>query len=249
MWKVRHEGSPTALGDLTLTQVAQGLADGHWEPTDEVMGPNDTTWVAMESHPQLAEIAADLEPPPPRVYDDETRLDMNALIDVCLVLLIFFILTTSYAVLQKRLEAPGVTANRLGPAVITKEKVSQQMISVTLKMDNGKPVIKVEEQVVEPARLESELRKYVNSTHKTQLLLEHDDDVPQHAVVEVLDAAKGAGMEKVSLVVPEKSEMIRTVHMENPHLICKGFCLRSACGLNSHSSILEDGLFSARLKE
>jgi biopolymer transport protein ExbD len=205
MWKVRHQGSPAALGDLTLAQVAEGLENGHWEPTDEVMGPGDATWVPIESHPQLEEIAAELEPPPPRVYDDETRLDLNALIDVCLVLLIFFILTTSYAVLQKRLEAPGVTADRVGPAVVTQEKVAQQMIRVTIRMENGKPVTRVEDKVVEPARLEAELRTFVGATRKTQLLLEHEDDVPQRAVVEVLDAAKGAGMEKVSLVVPEKS--------------------------------------------
>ena len=204
MWKVRHQGSPTALSDLTLAQVAEGLADGRWEPTDEVMGPNDSTWVPIESHPQLADIAAELEPPPPREYDDETRLDMNALIDVCLVLLIFFILTTSYAVLQKRLEAPGVTADKLGPAVVTKEKVEQQMIRVTIKMEGGKPVTAVEDHVVDPYLLQSELRRYGNATKKTQLLLEHDDDVPQRAVVEVIDAAKGAGLEKVSLVVPDK---------------------------------------------
>jgi len=204
MWKVRHQGSPTALSDLTLAQVAEGLADGRWEPTDEVMGPNDSSWVPIESHPQLADIAAELEPPPPRVYDDETRLDMNALIDVCLVLLIFFILTTSYAVLQKRLEAPGVTADKLGPAVVTKEKVEQQMIRVTIKMEGGKPVTAVEDHVVDPYLLQSELRRYGNATKKTQLLLEHDDDVPQRAVVEVIDAAKGAGLEKVSLVVPDK---------------------------------------------
>ena len=204
MWKVRHQGSPTALSDLTLAQVAEGLADGRWEPTDEVMGPNDSTWVPIESHPQLADIAAELEPPPPREYDDETRLDMNALIDVCLVLLIFFILTTSYAVLQKRLEAPGVTADKLGPAVVTKEKVEQQMIRVTIKMEGGKPLTAVEDHVVDPYLLQSELRRYGNATKKTQLLLEHDDDVPQRAVVEVIDAAKGAGLEKVSLVVPDK---------------------------------------------
>ena len=206
MWKVRHQGSPAALSDLTLAQVAEGLADGRWEPTDEVMGPNDTDWVPLESHPQLAEVAADLEPPPPRHYDDETRLDMNALIDVCLVLLIFFILTTSYAVLQKRLEAPGVSGDRLGPAIVTKEKVEQQMIQVTIRMENGKPVTRVEDQVVDPSRLESELRRFVNASRKTQLLLQHDDDVPQRAVVEVLDAARGARMEKVSLALPEKSK-------------------------------------------
>jgi biopolymer transport protein ExbD len=206
MWKIRHQGSPSALGNLTLAQVAEGLADGHWEPTDEVMGPNDTTWIPIENHPQLEDIAAELEPPPPRHYDDETRLDMNALIDVCLVLLIFFILTTSYAVLQKRLEAPGVSADKVGPPVITKEKVEQQMVHVILRMENGKPVIQVEKEVVDPDRLEAELSKYLKATKKTQLLLEHEYDVPQSAVVAVLDAAKGAGMEKVSLVVPEKKK-------------------------------------------
>ncbi len=204
MWKVRHQGSPTALGDLSLAQVAEGLADGRWEPTDEVMGPNDQTWVPMESHPQLADIADELEPPPPRHYDDETRLDMNALIDVCLVLLIFFILTTSYAVLQKRLEAPGVSADKVGPAVITKEKVTQQMVHVVVRMDNDKPVIRVEDEVVDASELQSKLRAFLKATSKTQLLLEREYDVPQSALVAVLDAAKGAGMEKISLVIPDK---------------------------------------------
>jgi biopolymer transport protein ExbD len=206
MWKVRHQGSPLALDDLTLTQVAEGLADGRWEPTDEVMGPDDKDWVPIESHPQLEEIAAELEPPPPRHYDDETRLDMNALIDVCLVLLIFFILTTSYAVLQKRLEAPGISGDKVGPPIVTKDKVEQQMIHVIARLEGDKPVFQVEGQVVDKDNLESELRRYVKSTSKTQLLFEHDYDVPQSAVIAVLDAAKGAGMEKVSLVVPDKGK-------------------------------------------
>lgn len=206
MWKLRHQGSPTALGDLTLAQVAEGLADGRWEPTDEVMGPNDTTWVPIESHPQLEAIAAELEPPPPHHYDDETRLDMTPLIDVCLVLLIFFILTTSYAILQKRLEAPGVSADKVGPAVVTTEKVKQQMVRVAVRMENGKPVIRVEDEVVSADDLENKLRGFVKATSKTQLLFEHEYDVPQSTVVAVLDAAKGAGMEKVSLVVPEKGK-------------------------------------------
>jgi len=206
MWKIRHQGSPSALSDLTLAQVAEGLADGRWEPTDEVMGPADKEWVPIESHPQLEEIAAQLEPPPPRHYDDETRLDMNALIDVCLVLLIFFILTTSYAVLQKRMEAPGVSGDKAGPAVITTEKVAQQMIRVTVRMENGNPVYKVEDQVVDPNNLQAELRRFVRATSKTQLLFEHDYDVPHGAVVAVQDAAKLAGMEKVSLVLPDKGK-------------------------------------------
>ena len=63
-WKVRHEGSPQFVQGLTLAQVVEGLRDGQWELTDEVMGPGDSAWVAIESHPQLAEVAEDLQPPP-----------------------------------------------------------------------------------------------------------------------------------------------------------------------------------------
>jgi biopolymer transport protein ExbD len=206
MWKVRHQGSPSALGDLTLPQVAEGLADGRWEPTDEVMGPADKDWVPIESHPQLEAVAAELEPPPPRHYDDETRLDMNALIDVCLVLLIFFILTTTYAVLQKRMEAPGVSKDNPGPAVVTKEQVEQQMIHVIVRMEGDKPAIQVEKQSVDLDNLASELSRYVRATRKTQLLLELDDEVPHRINIEVMDAAKKAGMEKVRRVVANKGK-------------------------------------------
>jgi biopolymer transport protein ExbD len=206
MWSVRHEGSPSSLPGLTLADVLAGLQDGRWEPTDEVMGPTDSDWVPIESHPQLEEAAAELEPPPPRVYDDETRLDFNPLIDVCLVLLVFFILTTSYAVLQKRLEAPGVSANKAGPAIVTKERVDKQMIKVSVVMEGGRPVTKVEDKVIDPSRLLAELKSYTKASGKTELLLEHDDDVPERDVVVVLDAAKGADIQKIYLVIPEKKK-------------------------------------------
>jgi biopolymer transport protein ExbD len=202
-WKIRHEGSPRSVDGLSLPQVLEGLQDGRWEATDEVMGPQDGEWVPIENHPQLAEVAADLEPPPPRVYDDETRLDMNALIDVTLVLLIFFIMTTTYSLLQKRLDAPNASPSTPGPATISPDQVKEFMIVVKVKMEEGKPVIYLEDKAVDRVRLEIELAALMKKTRRNQLVLDHDDDVPQQAVVDVLDAARGAGVEKISLVVPE----------------------------------------------
>jgi biopolymer transport protein ExbD len=200
-WKVRHEGSPQSI-EMEQQELLDGLLDGAWEPTDEVMGPNDDTWTAIENHPMLAEIAADLEPKQPKPYDDETRLDMNALIDVTLVLLIFFILTTTVAALQKRLEAPTAEKGKVKVPVFTKEEVKEQMIHVAAKMEDGKPVVRIEDMPVDPLRLVAELRKFVKETRKTDLLLEHDDFVPQDLVVKIIDSAKGAGMNRVRLVVP-----------------------------------------------
>src|SRR5262245_35134785 len=95
-WTVRHQGSPRQVSGLTLQQLIEGLQDGQWDSTDEVKGPQDTAWLAIEEHPQLADVVHDLDPLEIVHEEEPTHLDMNALIDVCLVLLIFFILTTSY---------------------------------------------------------------------------------------------------------------------------------------------------------
>lgn len=200
-WKVRHQGSPRSVDDLTFEQVLEGLQDGLWEATDEVMGPDDGDWVAIENHPRLAEIAADLEPPPPRTYDDETRLDMNALIDVCLVLLIFFILTTSYAILQKRLEQPPVSEENVSVPIITPKDLTDQLIYVKVTMENGQPVIRLEDKIVDLTGLKEGMRRAASKT-KTKLALDVEDEVPHGTVVAIQDAASGAGLEGIRLVIP-----------------------------------------------
>ncbi len=202
-WKVRHEGSPRAVEGLTPGQIAQGLMDGHWEPTDEVMGPQDSEWVAIENHPVFADAALDLEPPPAKAHDDETRLDMTPLIDVCLVLLVFFILTTSYAALQRLIQAPAMAREKVnGAPKITKQQVDQFMIKVTARMDGDTPVIKVEEKPVPLDQLRAELSQYVKDTRKTELLIDHSRWVPHGTIIAIQDAAAGAGIREVHILVP-----------------------------------------------
>jgi biopolymer transport protein ExbD len=194
-WKIRHEGSPQSLEGLTLAQVMEGLQDGLWEPTDEVMGPTDLEWQAIENHPELAEIAADLEPPPAKPHEDETRLDMNPLIDVALVLLIFFILTTSYAALQKMIDMPGSSGKDDRPLkVVAAKTVKELMIKVEARMNGDKKVIKVENEEVDEKYLRAALSKY--KREKSNLLIDAQG-VDLGTLVAIQDAAKGAGFDRV----------------------------------------------------
>ncbi len=197
-WKIRHEGSPQHL-ETTLEQLRQAIADGLWEPTDEVMGPGDADWVPIESHPALADVAADLEPSGPRTCD-ETRLDMTPLIDVCLVLLVFFVLTASVAALQTRVEAPAI--DKAGVRVLTQKQVQERMTRCTIQLVRGTPVIRVEGKVTDLWKLKKALGRHLDETGKGSLLLEVDGEVSHETVVRVIEAAKAAGMERVSLVVP-----------------------------------------------
>ncbi len=196
-WKIRHEGSPRSIDNLTLPQITQGLADNKWEATDEVMGPGESQWQAIENHPQLADMALDLEPPTPTHHDEETNLDMNPLIDVTLVLLIFFILTTSYETLRKVLELPSAAAAESKGKLkeMPREKVQQLMIKVEARLENGKTVIRIEDQVVEPNDLATALKKFVKASRKTEMLIDATG-VDWGTVVNIQDAAKGAGVEK-----------------------------------------------------
>jgi biopolymer transport protein ExbD len=207
-WKVRHEGSPQARS-LTLNEIAEGLRDGLWEPTDEVQGPGETAWTAIENHPQLAEVAAELEQPPP-VREDETRLDMNALIDVCLVLLIFFMMTTTYAVaVQKTVPLPTLaeaqTAKKV--QVLQLDQVRNFMVRIDAKLDaKGKPVILVENVKVDVIKddgtldgdkLRDELQIYTRGNPRRDEVLMDAEGVTWGTVVAVQDAARAAGVLKI----------------------------------------------------
>ena len=215
-WKIRHEGSPRHLEGLTFAQVAEGLRDGQWEPTDEVMGPQDTAWVVIEDHPQLAEIAADVEPPP-RHHPDETHLDMNALIDVCLVLLIFFMLTTTYVVtVQKVVPLPTVAEQqKKGPKRVRTDQVKRQMVRVeatadksgklTVRVENQTlPVVRADGKTLDETKFRKELERYTRGPErKTEMLLDAPS-VTWGTVIALQDAAKSAGVRVVNHLVKKR---------------------------------------------
>jgi len=205
-WKIRHQGSPRSVDGLTLEEVAQGLQDGQWEPDDEVMGPTDKEWVAIENHPQLEEIAADLEPPLTSSEVDETRLDMNPVIDVALVLLVFFMLTASYAAIQRVLEMPSGARKASGRLVYSPDQVKDLLIKVTAELDNnGETVYHVESEEVGKDFLRTVIAKYVKQKGRTELVIDAKKGVEWASVVAIQDAAQGAGVTK-ALYMKESPE-------------------------------------------
>jgi biopolymer transport protein ExbD len=205
-WQVRHQGSPQSVSGLTLAEIIEGLRDGRWQPTDEVKGPADPRWLPIENHPQLADVAVELEQPP-LVPVEEAHLDMNALIDVTLVLLIFFILTTAHAtVIQKVVQLPKVSVDpKTGARRVSAAQVKKYMVQVEVHGDPaGKhPVLQLEGKTAEvwrdedhtaldEDRLVSLLRPYA----KTEMVLDAEQ-VTWGLVIQIQDAARAAGITQV----------------------------------------------------
>jgi len=205
-YSVRHQGSPRAVNDLTVAEVIEGLQEGQWDPTDEVKGPTDHEWAAIENHPQFEEIAADLEPPVGTHEVDETRLDMNPVIDVALVLLVFFMLTASYAAIQRVLIMPSGARKASERLAYTPQKVDELLIKVTARPgEGGQTIYKVESQEVDEKFLKTVIENYVKQTGKTQLVIDAKG-VEWVAVVAIQDAAQGAGIQRALYLKETKEE-------------------------------------------
>lgn len=199
-WSLRHAGSPRTVEGLSTTAVLDGLASGNWDTDDEVKPDGGGEWQPLEQHPTFAEAAGEIDPPRLTEHEDETRLDMNPLIDVALVLLIFFILTTTYETIRKVLDMPGATGNKPNAGVqrVSLDKIKEFVIRVKVRSEAGRPVIHVEDKPVVAAELTDALRRLVGP-NKRQVLLDAQG-VEWGTVVMVMDAAKAAGVEKTLMV-------------------------------------------------
>jgi biopolymer transport protein ExbD len=206
VWKMRHEGSPEHAEGLSAEQIVQGVREGHWEPTDEVMGPGDSGWRSLETHPHFAEALADYEPPGPPPHPDETRLDMNPLIDVSLVLLIFFILTTTYAELRKKFPPPAADNSEVKEA-IGEGQLREFTIRVRATKESGGTVIRVENEVVPESELKEKFLSWKEKTGHSKLAVEIDKGVPWRTFMAIQDAAAGAKIaETIRIERPEPKE-------------------------------------------
>lgn len=203
-WKVRHQGSPKAAEGLTLEQVVEGMKDGIYERNAEVQGPGEKTWVSFEAHPLFEEMAMEMEDEengPGELEDpEEQRIDMNPLIDVCLVLLVFFILATTMQVLEKVLDIPH---NKIKNEEKTIKKINKdqvdKMVFVKATLREGRAVYEIDKKPVAEADLIKTVQLLKKTDNKSEMIIDATG-VDWGSVVKVIDAAAAANIKKVHFV-------------------------------------------------
>lgn len=194
-WLVRPEGSENPIALASAADVLTALREGILRPTDDVKGPHDAAWTSIESHHDFEEAAEELEPKPPEA--DDSHLDMNPLIDVCLVLLIFFILTITVASLERAIDVPD--SNPEGEAVkpLHVNDIKDQVFRVTAKMDGEKLVLLIEKEPTTLDEIEDRMKRVIDKSGRKQMLLDIDGNVPWGTQTAILDAAKGNGVHRI----------------------------------------------------
>lgn len=197
-WRLRHEGSPQPVPQpLTSEQIVEGLKDGVYATTDEVRGPTDAKWVALEAHPHFAEVSEVIQ-----AIEDEAAhevednsIDMNPLIDVCLVLLVFFILATTMSVMEKIMRLPPNQPQNSKPRAVTEDQ-AKQFIMLKIEKKGAATVYKVNEYETTEENLLRELERMVKEG-KSSMILDIAPNVEFNAYTVAVDVATQARITKI----------------------------------------------------
>jgi len=129
-----------------------------------------------------------------RPRKEDARIEITPLVDMVLLLLIFFMLSTTFIV------TPGIKVNLPKASA---EKVSREQKEVRLIITEDNRVF-LEKTVVTMNELERKLRGVAQKNPQTLVIIQADAKALHGKVVEVMDAAKTSGLSRLAIATKPK---------------------------------------------
>ena len=125
----------------------------------------------------------------------ETTLNLTAMIDIIMVLLLFFITTTSFSKLGVKIQQPSSShatlVDRRDVAEIGIKKDGQLVYNNNdISEDDLSQVIKI----------------VLQTNPETVMVLNPDRDTPTQYLVDAIDVCKEAGIQKISIAAKKKND-------------------------------------------
>ncbi len=125
--------------------------------------------------------------------DDEAQIDMTPMLDIVFIMLIFFIVTTSF-VKEKGLDVNRPEENQ--------SNNNQPSTSLSIRIDaNG--VITMGGREVDVRRVVANAQTFLANNNTDSAAIQADKDTEHGIVVEVMNQVKIAGIDKISVLVKD----------------------------------------------
>jgi len=126
-----------------------------------------------------------------RVFIEKGILDIAPLIDVIFLLLIFFMLTSSF------IFQPGIKINL--PKALTSEVIQRENLIIVITDDNA---LYINERPVDTEELSSRLK--IAARESKPILIKADRKVSLGKIVEVWDLCRREGVQKINIATTQK---------------------------------------------
>jgi len=125
-----------------------------------------------------------------RHVDDEAEINITPMLDIVFIMLIFFIVTTSFVKEQ------GLEVSR--PSSAPPKEIQQDKGPIVVKISSSS-LISVNGRILEPGAVQANLERERAEKPAAPLIVAAHPDADTEALVIILDAAKAVGIESVSV--------------------------------------------------
>ena len=127
--------------------------------------------------------------------EEETEVNMTPMLDVVFIMLIFFIVTASFV------KEAGVEVNRQQASTAEPKESANLFIAIT---DNGQ--IWMDKRVIDVRAVRANIERLHAENPQGAVVIQADKNSKNGLLVQVLDAAKAAGVQNVSLAADPGSQ-------------------------------------------
>lgn len=130
---------------------------------------------------------------------DEDEMDLTPMVDVTFQLLIFFMVTASFA-MQKSIQVPTPDPDKKGATQQLQILEDLEGTSIRVQIDAANLITIDEEPLNDPTRLAEALKDKMRQEQKTEILISAHAVALHRSVISVIDAANEVGMQKIRLI-------------------------------------------------
>ncbi|MEZ9387032.1 ExbD/TolR family protein [Vibrio lentus] len=125
--------------------------------------------------------------------NEEAQIDLTSMLDIVFIMLIFFIVTSSFV------RESGVEVNRPQASNVVSQKDAGIFVAITSAND-----IFIDKRVVDVERIQATLEHLLLEQPDASLVIQADEHAYNGTVVKVMDAAKGAGVKNIVLAAEKR---------------------------------------------
>lgn len=125
--------------------------------------------------------------------DDDAQIDMTPMLDIVFIMLIFFIVTTTFS------NEKGLAANR--PPDNPPTDQPSKALSIRIDADGQ---IQMAGRIVDIRRVVANTQTFLSENNTTTAAIQAHEDTEHGVVVEVMDQVKQAGITNVSILVRKR---------------------------------------------